>query len=103
MLSFTIFLLFDTLFDTFLYFSFILFFFFLPIFSRFLLLVLDTILIRLTNKFKTSIFISATCIVRLPAVVGLSLEIYIFSSILHRRLSNKARSVDRALDRLASI
>ena len=101
--SFTIFLLFDTIFDTFFYFSFILYFLFLPIFSPFLLFSFDTLLIRLTKKFETSIFIIAKCIVRLPAVVGLSLEIYIFSSILHRRLSNKARSVDRALDRLASI
>ena len=76
--SFIIFLCFDTLFDTFFYFFFILFFLFLPIFSRFLLLAFDTILIRLTNKFETSIFISATCIVRLPAVVGLNLEIYIY-------------------------
>ena len=78
MLYFNAFILFDTIFDTFFYFSFILFFLFLPIFSPFLLLAFDTILIRLTNKFKTSIFIIAKCIVRLPAVVGLSLEIYIY-------------------------
>ena len=78
MLYFNAFILFDTLFDTFFYFSFILFFLFLPIFSRFLLLAFDTILIRLTNKFETSIFIIATCIVRLSAVVGLSLDLFLF-------------------------
>ena len=99
MLYFIVFLCFDTLFDTFFNCFVNFYFLFLPIFSPFLFLAFDTILIRLTNKFKTSIFIIAKCIVRLPAVVGLSLEIYIFSSILHRRLSNKARSVDRALER----
>ena len=96
---FNSFFCFDTLFDTFFYYFVNFYLLFLPIFSRFLLFSFDTLLIRLTKKFETSIFIIAKCIVRLPAVVGLSLEIYIFSSILHRRLSNKARSVDRALER----
>ena len=74
----TIFLLFDTLFDTFFNCFVNFYFLFLPIFSRFLLFSFDTLLIRLTKKFETSIFIIAKCIVRLPAVVGLSLEIYIY-------------------------
>ena len=76
--SFNSFFYFDTLFDTFLYCFVNFYLLFLPIFSRFLLFSFDTLLIRLTNKFKTSIFIIAKCIVRLPAVVGLSLEIYIY-------------------------